>query len=1236
VADRYVVEGKLGAGGMGVVYRAKQKGLGRPVALKVLIEHVAQDPTAAQRFEKEAQAVARINHPNIVTVYEFGRTSDGMLFLAMELLDGDNLRQIIKRGALAFEDTLPIIIGASRALAEAHAAGIVHRDLKPDNIMVVESRGERTVKVLDFGLAKMVGPENAGPALTSKSIIMGTPGYMAPEQIHGKPVDARTDVYALGMVWWEMLAGRAPFVSDNPIATLMMHSKDPLPTPSSARPGCGVTPRGEALILRMGAKDPRERPLDGAAVVGELRSMSEDSWEATSSVGELAGADDEWAAAFDGLGGGPAPAAAPDATDATVPTEAMAALDAPRGSGTQQLAVLASPPNLTPTPPTGPAADFFGGLDEEVPPEPKTESIPAVALDATVEDSPAAVEPTIGVHAAAVTTVDAPPEPEPEPPRSPRRSGEYVQIGGAAADRLTPSEPADAPAAPQAAPPPPASIGPDPIRPDRSFAEQHFDLPKPAPVSSTPQNFGPPQAAAAPTNIELGRDSRTGPTASGPMEVVGAPIRPDVHWRLRIAGEVQGPYTFEALIARMRLGNIRGSDEAAPVGEPFRPVSSYPLLARELQAKRGTPMTSAPRGATARSGVRRVLFAGLLAIAGLAGAIYGWVPELVDEQLEQLTSGLATAAGAPVPNPIEPYLEPWRTGLGQPGGKADEYLARADELLSDETHLGMHKAEEAVRRALLADPDDPRALGALCELRAQLPPGELSDDLSLAATLAYAKQLAAGASSPRVLRASGVVALKADEVGDALVAFNAADQQAPNDAVTLTWLARASLKQPQRARGHAKRALELQPRSTRARAALGMAQRRLGDFSDAAANLEARVAVEGRDAAAARELALTYLDQGLLRKGTRRLETAWKAQRDVDTALLLGAVLRDARGGSKRVDPILAEASKIAPRHPRGADVLALRAELLLASGKHQQALPLVEEAVQRFSGSSRLLVARAGVLARGGRQPDARGVLLAAEKAVATPADAIMVALAQGDLESSTSRQAALTAYEKAMAVDRRRASPRVARALLQLEGGDVDAARAELFALTKIDPLAQQQRPFDSGWREDWQAWASRAKPLAGKSLEGTLLRGVIAHHAGDRRAAKQSLAQVLRKDKGNPVALLYLAAVELEAGDDARAFSRLQRLDALEPDNEEVQRYLALAEVRAGRLDEASARSGRLLEDVSTLAERATLLGALERKKGNLEKARYHLQRALRADTRYAPPRRALAELPQVLRP
>src|SRR5688572_96540 len=206
---RYDITGSLGAGGMGQVYRGRDPQLDREVAIKVLSAQLARDPDALARFEREATSVARLSHPNILSIFEFGRDGE-TAFVVTELVDGETLRARLADGPLPARKVLAYGLQIARGIAAAHARGIVHRDLKPDNVMITR---EDHVKILDFGLAKPVAPVDAeltqgAAALTSAGTVMGTFGYMSPEQVRGVAVDHRADIFALGAVLYEMLSGR--------------------------------------------------------------------------------------------------------------------------------------------------------------------------------------------------------------------------------------------------------------------------------------------------------------------------------------------------------------------------------------------------------------------------------------------------------------------------------------------------------------------------------------------------------------------------------------------------------------------------------------------------------------------------------------------------------------------------------------------------------------------------------------------------------------------------------------------------------------------------------------------------------------------------------------------------------------------------------------------------------------------------------------------------------------------
>ena len=267
VAGRYRIVGPLGAGGMGDVYHAVQEPLGREVALKV-IRAENQTPELNQRFHSEVRAMAAVKHRGVATVFDFGTYVDGTLFYAMEMIHGLNLRELLEReGPLPWPRVHAITLQIAEALAEVHAAGIMHRDLKPANIMISEGR----VTIVDFGLARQA--RQGDPRLTEVGIVLGTPAYLAPEQAIARGQDdARSDLYSLGAVMYEMLSGRPPFSADTPVALLLKHLSE-RHEPLRRVVGEHIPAEVDALIERMLAKDPSARPRDGAALLVDLRAM---------------------------------------------------------------------------------------------------------------------------------------------------------------------------------------------------------------------------------------------------------------------------------------------------------------------------------------------------------------------------------------------------------------------------------------------------------------------------------------------------------------------------------------------------------------------------------------------------------------------------------------------------------------------------------------------------------------------------------------------------------------------------------------------------------------------------------------------------------------------------------------------------------------------------------------------------------------------------------------------------
>jgi serine/threonine protein kinase len=276
--NRYLVKRKIGEGGFGAVFEGMQVATERPVALKVLHPQSVSDPTVVARFRREAESCSKLRNPHTVIIYDFDQTEDGVLYLAMELVRGKSLQDIQRAaGIIPAGRALPILDQVAEALGEAHAKGIVHRDMKPENIMVEERDGADFVKVLDFGIAKIKSGDGGkdAPALTAIGQTVGTLEFMSPEQLRGKALDGRSDIYALGMVAYEMLTGELPFKkSKSTTEIIQYHLQSPPPPPSSLKPEAEIPPAVDALVQKMCAKsrDARHASTD------ELRQHIEDTF----------------------------------------------------------------------------------------------------------------------------------------------------------------------------------------------------------------------------------------------------------------------------------------------------------------------------------------------------------------------------------------------------------------------------------------------------------------------------------------------------------------------------------------------------------------------------------------------------------------------------------------------------------------------------------------------------------------------------------------------------------------------------------------------------------------------------------------------------------------------------------------------------------------------------------------------------------------------------------------------
>lgn len=273
VAGRYLIRGLLGSGGMGAVYRAQHTELQKQVALKVLHRFMTTNQEVVARFEREAVAAGRLSHPGIVAATDFGLIEDGSFYLALEFIDGRSLSDTLKlEGPFAPERALNIAFQINDALCAAHVAGIVHRDLKPDNVLLVRTDEESdVVKVVDFGIAKVSLDEDQREGITRAGLVFGTPEYMSPEQAMGRATDARSDLYGVGMLLYEMLSGRSPFVAEEVTEMLRAQIQNaPPPLPSH------IPERLRDTVLWLLAKDPEERPQSAEVLAGEFVSIAEE------------------------------------------------------------------------------------------------------------------------------------------------------------------------------------------------------------------------------------------------------------------------------------------------------------------------------------------------------------------------------------------------------------------------------------------------------------------------------------------------------------------------------------------------------------------------------------------------------------------------------------------------------------------------------------------------------------------------------------------------------------------------------------------------------------------------------------------------------------------------------------------------------------------------------------------------------------------------------------------------
>ncbi len=282
LGGRYLIERLIGEGGMGAVYQAEHMHMHKRLAVKVLHPEMGRLPEVVARFEREAMAAAHIEHPNVAAATDFGKLDDGSFFLVLEYVEGESLRDAAGSGRLSLDRALYIARQMASALARAHSIGIVHRDLKPENVMLVTRDGKPDfVKVLDFGIAKVpigelgVDSRVPGQALTQLGMVYGTPEYMAPEQALGQPVDARADLYSLGVILFEMVTGTRPYQHESKVTLLGMHVTAPIPRMRDRAPDLEIPASLDAIVSRLLAKEAAARFADAAELIRALEACEE-------------------------------------------------------------------------------------------------------------------------------------------------------------------------------------------------------------------------------------------------------------------------------------------------------------------------------------------------------------------------------------------------------------------------------------------------------------------------------------------------------------------------------------------------------------------------------------------------------------------------------------------------------------------------------------------------------------------------------------------------------------------------------------------------------------------------------------------------------------------------------------------------------------------------------------------------------------------------------------------------
>ncbi len=579
LADRYEIQGRLGKGGMAVVYKAQDRSFGRSVAIKVLRTDIAKDPVAAKRLIREARAAGQLHHPHIITMHDVG-TADGMVYIVMEVLVGSELSDVMEQvGAIDVLRSLEIARQVASGLAVAHRAGIIHRDIKPENLFLIDTEsGGDYIKMLDFSIAKLPSAMVTA-ALTRAGSVFGTPHYMAPEQVEGRTVCTQTDLYALGAVLYECIAGQPPFDGDSVIDILLQHARSEPPKLSAL--GIWLPDGLSELVDGLLAKKESERPESATVVEHMLERMIDETRRAPSRAPptevrpQVSEADIE---AFRRAG-----AAGGSTSDQPPPLSAPSPVDLPAGLSEE------GPPPLLDMPPAFPGASpppdlpvvfadlpgsFSGAADSTASETPHSDAAQESA------SMPADLPGAAGLGAA--TLIGA---------------GLAVQVRAALAEREANRTKASEALAAIAAPP--ATPAPRPPTAARAVS---------APSSIVIRNVPPPPVSRARLQSKLRRETLA---AAGASDAAAAAPGPSSPGPSSPGPSSPGPRTAGPPIPAPPTPATAGSGRAKPAAETesaltrrdlkvVAPSVRAPLDTSAIRTAAQTPVPAAPPGAAAR------------------------------------------------------------------------------------------------------------------------------------------------------------------------------------------------------------------------------------------------------------------------------------------------------------------------------------------------------------------------------------------------------------------------------------------------------------------------------------------------------------------------------------------------------------------------------------------------------------------------------------------------------------